>query len=152
MVRPHVRLAGEIGDGACHFEHAVVPPRGQTEPSNGLREERGARRVRGAVRVDFPGLEPRVGPPLPVHLPFARPGDSAAYRRGGLAALGPGEVLGRDGRHFELDVDAVEQRTRDAASIALDLVGGAPAAARIVAEVAAGAGTRCLFAIDSRQT
>src|SRR2546425_13304680 len=54
----------------------------------------------------------------------------------------------RDRGHFDLQVDAVEQRPADAALVAADRVGRAAAGAHCAAVVAARAWTRCLFAIQ----
>ena len=51
------------------------------------------------------------------------------------------------GRHLEMDVDAVEQGSRDAGEVALDPKGPADAIVLRIAEVAAGTSPRCLFAL-----
>jgi hypothetical protein len=48
-----------------------------------------------------------------------------------------------------MQIDAVEQWAGDAGAVAGDLVGGATTAAGGIAQAAAGAGLRCLFAICS---
>jgi hypothetical protein len=52
-------------------------------------------------------------------------------------------------RHLHMQVDAVQQWAGDTALVAGDQVRRAMTAAARVAEVAAGAGMRCLFAICS---
>ena len=56
-----------------------------------------------------------------LELNSARCVDSFANRGGGLAGIAAGEILIADRRHFDLDVDAVEERAGDAGTIALDL-------------------------------
>ena len=46
----------------------------------------------------------------------------------------------RDGRHFDLDVDSIEERSGNALAIALDLGGAAAAGPVWVAEISAGTG------------
>jgi hypothetical protein len=50
------------------------------------------------------------------------------------------------GRDFDLNIDAVQQRSADFSQIALNDGGGAAAFARGIAVIAAGAYPRCLFA------
>ena len=47
--------------------------------------------------------------------------DPLADKFGRLTGVATGEILISYGRHFHLDVDAVEQRAGDAGAIALDL-------------------------------
>src|SRR3990172_9530379 len=52
----------------------------------------------------------------------------------------------RDIRHFDLDVDAIEQRAGDARSVPCDLIRRAAAAPARVTQISTRAETRCLFA------
>ena len=67
-------------------------------------------------------------------------GDTPAYV---FRAFAVGRLLqrfGGNGRHVDVEVDAIEQRPRELAAIAADLVGGAAAAPGPVAVPAAGTG------------
>src|SRR5207248_5237633 len=77
----------------------------------------------------------------PAALADARGLDPRAHRRRGLLGRG---VVGERGdghaRHLDVEVDAVEERPRDARAVAVDEGWRAAAAAGVVAEVAARAG------------
>jgi hypothetical protein len=66
----------------------------------------------------------------------------------GFAGVFTGEFLIAQGRHFNLDVDAIEQRAGDLGSVALDLQRCAGAFLLRVGEKAAGTSLRCLFVIE----
>ena len=63
--------AGEIGDGARHFEDAVIGARRQAKAHDGLFQQGFALRVRRTVALDFAGGEPGVGFVLPRQRAFA---------------------------------------------------------------------------------
>src|ERR1700724_2148093 len=72
-----------------------------------------------------------------LHRPRGR--DARADDGGGLAR-GGAQLAQREGRHLDVQVDAVEQRAGDAAAVALDQRRQAGAGVAGVAEMAAGAG------------
>ena len=80
-------------------------------------------------------------------LDFAGLGDAVADGGAGFAGSAfAGKVPVLDGGNFDVDVDAVEERAGDAVAVTLDVDRAATAFAFGVAEVAALAGMRCLFA------
>jgi hypothetical protein len=66
--------------------------------------------------------------------------DAGADGVGRFPGVGAIEVAELDGRDFDVDVDAVEERAGEALAIRAELIRGAPALAFRIAEVAAGAG------------
>lgn len=137
----------EVGDSARHLEHAMVAARRQVEANDGLLEQCRAFCIGRAMLVDFPGSDMGVGLALTrVLLPVGR-FDAFAYRAAGLAAGAAREFFLRHRWHFQLQVDAVQQRAGNLAAVARHLVGRAMATAGVMAEIPAGTGTRCLFAI-----
>jgi hypothetical protein len=76
----------------------------------------------------------------PVPLNLARPLHSDADGRARLLLASTDEVLIRHGRHFEVDVDPVEQRPRHPGAVPLDVDGTATAGTGGITEIAAGAG------------
>jgi hypothetical protein len=87
----------------------------------------------GAPATVVPGPK-RAGRGLPCD------GDPGCDRSGRLAVRGPDERRAVDGAELELEVEPVEQRTGQAAAVALHPVGTAGAGAGRVAEVTARAG------------
>ena len=79
-------------------------------------------------------------------LDFAGGFDAGADGFGGFAGDVAGDVAVLDGGDFDVDVDAVKEGAGDAVAVALDVVRRAAAFALGVAEVAAFARMRCLFA------
>jgi hypothetical protein len=71
----------------------------------------------------------------------------ADRRRGVALEVACGEQRDRHARHLHVQVDAVEQGTRDARAVALERTRGALTALGVVAQVAARAPLRCLFAM-----
>src|SRR5881397_368904 len=82
---------------------------------------------------------------LPLHRP--RPVHPLPHGLTGLAAPLVRKRAVLHGRHLEMDVDAVEQRSRDACEVALDAERSADAVVLRIAEIAAGTSPRCLFAM-----
>jgi len=66
-----------------------------------------------------------------------------------LRAFGGGELVVAHGRHFHVQVDAVEQGARDFGDVAFHHAGAADAFFVGVVVVAAGAGVRCIVVIFS---
>src|SRR3954465_15841230 len=65
---------------------------------------------------------------------------ASAYLRRRLPPGHARELGVAQGRHLDLHVDTIEQRSRELAPVARDLVGRATTAAGVVSEVPAGAG------------
>ena len=79
---------------------------------------------------------------------LASPNSQDALANGGGSFLSAftRDVAIVDSRHFNVQIDAIKQRTRDALTVALYLDWAAAAFALEIAEVTARAGMRCLFA------
>ena len=116
MLRCDVRRAGEVGDRACHLQHAVVCARREVE----LREHEAHLLLRGGVEPTETRQIARGDFRIAVDPAFARKalfldfagGDNARADGGGLLACGQVHNLAeRDGRERDLDVDAVEERS-----------------------------------------
>lgn len=138
-------LTGQVGDGARELEDAVVGPRREPQPLDRQLHEPLSFRVGLAVARDERDPHVSVG---------VNAGDSgearALHSPGGFDSLADlnrrfslrffCEFFPGKSRHLDVDVDAVEERTRDARAVALDQLGGAGARFRGVSQVAAGAG------------
>lgn len=117
MLRPHVVHVRQVGDRARHLEHAVVGPRRPVQVPGGIVQQPASGFVGRAVAVDLARPQVAVGPSLAREL--ARMGarhplrDARARFAIGLRA----HAIRRHGRHRQLDVDAVEQRPRNAALV-----------------------------------
>jgi hypothetical protein len=86
-----------------------------------------------------------------VALPLARADDALSHPRRAFALRRgvPRQLLEPHHRHVDVDVDAVEQRPRNAPDVALNLQRRAAALARRVVEIPARASPRCHFAISA---
>src|SRR5688572_21143404 len=142
---------GEIGDRASHAQYAVVGARGQQQPRERVTQKLVAFSVGGAVAVDLARAEQRVGLALPRQLKQPRPLHAATDRIGGLPRDRRDQFRFARRRHFELDVDAVGERTRDAAAVARDALGRAAAARAAVAAMAARAGIHRSDELETRR-
>lgn len=140
-------LTFQIGDGARHFEHAVISACRQIEPADGLLQQRDALFVRRAQCIDFSHRKLRVGFALARDLALPRDFHALLDGGAGFAFRLVEQVILRHRRHFDLDVDTIQQWTGDLAAVARDLIGRAAAFAVVMAVVTARAGTRCLFTI-----
>jgi len=144
----------QVGDGAADLEDAVVGTGGEPQPGDGVTEEPLDRLRERAVPTEIArghvgvGVETR---PLPEALALADSGQLHPLpdRDARLRRVGSDEVTVIYRRDLEVDVDAVEQRTRDAGPVALDVDVGAAAGVDGVAEVPAGTSPRCPFAMPA---
>ena len=86
MKPPHAVTTLKICNGACHFEHPAVAPRGQLQPRSGIRQQSGTSLIRRCRLFQFG--KRRVGVnrsdrvtchmPQPLCLDVTRPGDAHA--------------------------------------------------------------------------
>lgn len=129
----------QIRDGARDFQNAVIRAGGQVQAGDGLFEQVFAVRIRRAEPVDFLDAQLIVGFSLPVDLLpvgfFDTPPDGCAFLAGCLLAH---QFFLRHGGHFDLQVDAIEQRAGNPRAVAGDLIRRAMAFAGSVSQVTAG--------------
>src|SRR3989475_8029709 len=145
VLRLELGRAAQVRDRPRDLENAVIRPRRAREPGDRGTEQRGGALRPAAERPDVARRHVRVridpgpaGESLPLHHPRAI--HPLPHR---LARLAPALVRERAILHrwdLQVDVDAVEQRTRDAGEIALDPDRPAYAIVLGIAEVAAGTG------------
>ena len=137
------RCVVEVGDRARDLEHAVVGARGKPEFFKGVFEQRlGV----GRHAADLPqklGRDLRVagdrGVPEALQLDGPRRIDARLDGGGAFLLLRTGQAVEADGRHLDVQVDAVEQRAGNPAKIPRNGAVRAGAGARRVAVVPAGA-------------
>ncbi len=129
-------LAVQVGDGAGDFEDAVVGAGAQAQPADGHFQRALAGLVEGAELAEKPGRDVGV---VEAALVLEGVGtlDTPAHFGGGNAFARAAQLLVGDGRHFDVEVDAVEQGAAELAEIALDDGPGAAAFAGGVAIEAA---------------
>ena len=146
---------GEIGDRAGDAEDAVEAARRKPHRRRGIGEELaprlvGRRDLVEQLAVGF-GIGARPVAVVALGLDCARGGDPARDLGAALRRRRQGEVGGGHARHFDMQVDAVEQRARHARLV----IGGAarrPAAGeRGVAEMAAAARVHRRDQLDARR-
>ena len=118
--------AGEVGDGAGDFEDAIVGAGAEVEIGHRELQKFERRVVENAVGFEFPAAHAGVAGDLrflleTFLLTLARGDDAFADLRGGFAGFAAGDLAEFDGRDFDVQIDAVEQRAGDAAEIILDL-------------------------------
>jgi hypothetical protein len=121
-------LEGLVQEGAAGGVDPAVPPQG-VGPHHGVDRRRG----QGAEALELDGAG--AGDP---------PGDL-----GRALARRRAQLLQPDRRHLDVQVDAVEERSRDPAAVALDERPGTAAVVAGVSQVPARTGVRCSFATIS---
>ena len=143
-------VARKIRKRARDASHAIVAPRGQPEqPARG--DEQPLRRVgKGGVTLEIGPSHARIrrgarGPETKT-LPQAGLLHAMSDGRGGLPCLGARQVCGVHRGDLDRDIDAIEKRSRELRLVTPHLVGRAAAAGARIAEPAARAPMRCLFA------
>jgi hypothetical protein len=117
--------AGEIGDGAADFEDPTVGAGAQAQFVDGGFEQSFRVVIHGAIPLDIARAHLGVGMDgsflEALELDVARVIDALANHLRRFAGIAAGEILITYGRHFDLDIDAIEKRTRNLRTIALDL-------------------------------
>ena len=140
----HALAAGQIGDGARHAQHAGIAARRQPERVGGLRQQALAVGIRCGVglqglAIGF-GVAADGGAGIARSLPGPCGGDAGGDLRAGLGRRRQREIGGRQRRHLDVQIDAVEQRPRQFALIFAGAARGAGAGQARIAQVAAAAG------------
>src|SRR5262245_29990528 len=113
----------EVSNRARKLQHSMVGPRGKTEPCDSLLQERLASGISATDTVDLFGAKLCVRFTLPDQLPRAGGGDSLAHRRRRLARRLPHQFFLRNCGHFDVNIDAIEQWSRELPAITRHLVG-----------------------------
>ena len=136
----HGCAAGQVGNGAGHFQGAV---RGAGAPAQALGGGLGKAGGFGLQMQIFiqrlPG-QILIGHALPRQRALAGGGAARAYGGAAFARRGGQQLGGGQGGHFHVQVDAVQQRAGELALVAGDLVWRAAAGMARIAQVAARAG------------
>lgn len=140
--------AAEIGDGARHAQDAMVGARGQVQALQGVAQQLLLVIVQAAVTIQSDAVKSGIAFALSLNLNVARGAHPRTHLRTGFTGRAL-QFLRREPRHFDLQIDAVEQRSGDAAAVTLNLIRRAAAAARRITEIAARTSPRCLFAMGA---
>jgi hypothetical protein len=139
--------AGKIGDGAADFKDAAVGAGAQAQFVDGGFKKFLRVLIHGAIALDIARAHLRVGvdgPFLkPSKLDVARVIDALANRFRGFAGIAAGKILVAYRRHFDLNVDPIEERARYARAVALDLQRRADAFLLWIGKKTAGARIHC---------
>ena len=139
--------AGEVGDGAADFEDPAVGAGAQAQFVDRGFEQSFRVIIHGAITLDVSRAHLGVGVDVsflePLQLNRPRVIDPLADELRRFAGVAAGEILIADRRHFDLNVDAVEERAGDTGAIALDLQRRADAFLLRVGEKAAGTRVHC---------
>jgi hypothetical protein len=142
----------EVGDGAGYLEDTIERAGGEAQPLEGTVEEGAAGRIDGAEAAELLGahggvVRRRRAGPEALELEGASGGDAAGHRLRALARRGA-QLLQADRRHLDVQVDAVEERPRDASAIALDERGRTAADVSRISQMATRAYLRSLSAMS----
>ncbi len=122
----------EVGDGAGGLQNPIVGPSAEAHAPHGHLEGAFAGLVEAAVRPEMRAgnvgvVKAARSLPLPGGL------DALPEQLGAGGRLGPAKIFVRHGRHFDMQVDAVEHRPADLGQVALDDPRRTPALPRGVA-------------------
>jgi hypothetical protein len=114
----HVRagdpvIAGEVRNRPGNLADPMKPSRGQPEAGHRLAQHRVAALVRGAVILYPAGVEPGIRTSLAGQLEVPRRRDTGSDHSAFLATRPGRELVFRERTDLELEIDAIEQRTRD---------------------------------------
>ena len=135
-----VLRAGQVGNRAGDLQDAVVGAGAEVQIGHGELQQLHRRLIQRAVALQLAAAHAGVAGDLrlvlePRLLPLARRDDPLANLRGRLAGPLAGDLAELHRRHFDVQVNAVEQRTGDAAQVILNL---ARRAARFAGHFAVG--------------
>ena len=135
--------AFEIGQGAGHFEDAVMGPGAEVEGVHGLLEGAFAALVDAAVFADEAARHVGVGVDAGVidealHLDAAGFVDAGLDHFARFATAVAAQLLVFDRRDIDMEIDSVEEGAADPLAVFLDLVGGTATLPGGIAEISAG--------------
>jgi hypothetical protein len=134
MKPPHAVTTLKICNGACHFEHPAVAPRGQLQPRSGIRQQSGTSLIRRCRLFQFG--KRRVGVnrsdrvtchmPQPLCLDVTRPGDARANFFRAFRGRRQRKINGGNWWRVVVEIDPVQERTGQAGLILLCTAGTPP--------------------------
>src|SRR5712691_1275890 len=145
------RLTGKVRDGAGELQHAVVGARGEVKLGDRLLQQRARLVLDGAEPLDVAGAEPGVVLALAFELPSARAFDALPDLRGAFASAHLHDLVFAQRGHLDLDIDPIQQRSREPAAVARDLVGRAAAPAAEMSQIPARTGIHCADQLEARR-
>ena len=139
----HAARAGQVGDGAGDFQHAVIAARRQLHALGGFGQQFGAGGIGlGDAVQQFAfgfgiGAHGIIGKTFTLHLPRDR--HTLCHFRIAFSGGRQRQVGGGDALHLHMHVYAVKQGARDARLVVAGAFGSAAAAQCRIAEIAAAA-------------
>jgi hypothetical protein len=144
---------GKIGNRAGDFQDSIVGARAQFEVSHGEFQQFHGVGIDGAMALEFAAAHAGVAGELwfgGEARMLALPGghDAFANLRGGFAGALAGDFAKLHLRHFNVEINAVEQWAGDTAKIVLDFAGRA---SRLMRHFPVRGARRCLF-VNGLQT
>src|SRR5262249_53736248 len=112
-------------DGAGDFQYPVVSAGAEVEVAHGKFQQLHGGLVQSAILFQFPASHPRVAgdlwlTPEPLLLSLARRNHPLSDLGGAFAVALAGDVLEFHGGPFDVQIDSVQPRTRDATKVTLD--------------------------------
>src|ERR1700691_5857010 len=114
----------EVGDRSRYLQDSRVGPRAQREAVDRELEQALARRLDLAMLAQLARAHLRVAEKRrlaeALDLQAARAVDPRADRRRALALVAIGQLLVAHRRHLDMDIDSIEQRSRNPRAVALD--------------------------------
>ena len=122
MVDTQPRNSLQVSNGPGNLEHPIVCPRRKGQAGHRLSEYPGRRIVQGTPTTNFSGSHVAVRPHLwnivkTLMLPVASRGDACTN---GLAPLLRGfgsQIVDRNGRHFNMEINAIQEGAGNARTI-----------------------------------
>ena len=145
VVRSDVRGVFEVRDRSRHAEDAIVGAGAEFKRLHGFLEKCCGWLVQLAVLADEARGHSCIVPAGSFEtecLGMATTCDAVAHCGAGFTIGASGHFAKRDGRHFDLDINAVEERTGNALPVALDLCSATATGPIWISEVSAGTGVQ----------
>src|SRR5712691_3440821 len=145
------RFARKVGDRASELQNAVIRARREVKLGDRLLQQRARLILEGAEPLDFAGAEPGVVLALAFELSSARPFDALPDLRRAFASARLHDLVFAQRGHFDLDIDPIQQRSREPAAVARDLVGRATAPTAEMPQISARTGIHCADQLEARR-
>ena len=127
----------KVGDGASHFQNAMMCASRKIEMGAGLLQQSSPGIIRSTESINLRRAELCIGFTLAIQLPLSCQIDSGADGCTVLAAGGSAQFIIAQCRNLYLQVYPIQQRTRNSAAIACHLIRSAAALTVVMSKIAA---------------
>jgi len=129
MMRLDILLPVQIGDGSCYLQYPVIGPGTESQLPDRACQKFFAGIIQFAILLDVSWPHEGIGvytvAGVAIQLPLSCGDDALPDGRRGLGRLRRAQVLIPHGGHLDVEVDSIQDGSRDVAPVALHQVGAA---------------------------